>query len=631
MNGRDGETAGSHPRVPRARCAETALHIKIAPRLPVIAALQAPRRGITFCGIIAGCPVVVRDGLGRREINPQPDTRLILRAARRFAAEIQPLAPHRRVRGHDAIDRFLRHFSRRERTDVFIRADAAGRVVGDADPIRRDIHPFVEKCDLGKLHGIGCARILDPLNLEPIEREAIRRCKHDRAVRNRQIRGRSLSGGERQRAGPVFFERDRSAEPRALPRVIRAIRQHAQRRGAVGTEHTSRADQPVHDIALAVEIQHRVRLKSDMSRARSVRQPVVFAQAQHPRRDLGVAGIAELIGRQGQPATPQFSQPALAGKDQRAGRIRHRHLISLCIEIDRPASLGLQAQCAKRLFRLDELSVVLSRTQQASFEKHFCDGIIILIDGRYFSDSTFLQRQHTRFHGTDTAVRRPPRVEPELAAAQHRVADGDAGLWTQRRVVIGIAGDAQVAVDDELPAGDQQRAGSAVRAHIRFAVQCHGAGRLRHAAGISCAAADLDASGRNGRAIRRKPAETVHAHIKTGNDCKPSARQCQCGRCAGIRIGERERAILAVAAIGDEQAPGIGCGEGAAAQHVKRPAALNLQSRRFQSRVGQVERAAQPQQPEGIARATGRMRNGVTERDRAGDRAGQTVVIIQRV
>ena len=466
MNGCHGETNGRHPRIPTGRRTETALHIEIHPRLPVIAALQAPRRGVSLFGIIAGRPVVMRDRLGRREIDAQPDTRLVLRAARRFAAEIQPLAPHRRVWRHDAVDRLVRHFSRRERTDVFIRADAAGRVVGDADPIRRDIHPFVEKRDLGKLHGIGCARIFDPLDLEPVEGEAVGGRDRDRAIRNRQVCRRRLRGLQRQRAGPVFFERDRPAEPRALPRVVGAVRQHAQRRGAIGAQHTSRADQPVHDVALAVEIQHRVRRKADMSRARSVRQPVVLTQTQNARRDLGVADIAELVGRQGQAAVPQFPQPALAGENQRAGRIRNRHIISLRIQIDRPPGLGQHAQCAERLFCLDEFGVVLARTQDTPLENHFCDGVVIFIDGRHFDGSLLLQRQHARLHRGDAAARRPPRIEPELVAAQQRVADGDAGLRTQGRVVIGIAGDTQVAVDDELPAGDQQRAGSAVRAHI---------------------------------------------------------------------------------------------------------------------------------------------------------------------
>ncbi len=55
--------------------------------------------------------------------------------------------------------------------------------------------------------------------------------------------------------------------------------------------------------------------------------------------------------------------------------------------------------------------------------------------------------------------------------------------------------------------------------------------------------------------------EAGHTHVKAGGSHKSPARQRQHGRRADIRIGECEHTILAITAIGDGQASGIGGGE----------------------------------------------------------------------
>ncbi len=145
-----------------------------------------------------------------------------------------------------------------------------------------------------------------------------------------------------------------------------------------------------------------------MSRTGAVRQPVVRIQAQHPRHDLGVTGIAELVGGQGQPTGPHLPQAARTGEDQRAGRIRDRHIESLRIKVDRVFGPSHDIKRAVGLLGIEKFRVVLTCAYEAPLKKHPCNGVVIFVNRHRFKHAPLLQRQLARFYSAGATVQRPP-------------------------------------------------------------------------------------------------------------------------------------------------------------------------------------------------------------------------------
>ena len=133
----------------------------------------------------------------------------------------------------------------------------------------------------------------------------------------------------------------------------------------------------VHDIVLAVEVQHRVRRKADMSRRGRAAAGDARPSAAR-RHDLGVAGIAERSAARANRSPSSASRPS--GEVVVPGDPGSSHR-TLRIEVDRVSGPG-HNQRAVGCSALKFPSGFDVRVR--GLQKHPCNGVVIFVNRRRF-------------------------------------------------------------------------------------------------------------------------------------------------------------------------------------------------------------------------------------------------------